>query len=197
MEARWTVLMSIWREEHSTRPWPTRSASWWPTSPGGERRGRGRSSTRTWWCACWRIPLPGPSETWLPLAGRTWCARGVTRWQRALAPQLIAAVERLTGRRVRTFMSGTDQVGGSSIEAFVLDPGGQRGRRPRRRMSPSPVLRWTVTGWMRGVASRRPGHQVQRNGTAETSRVSPDLGAVGWSARHRKRKQYRWRAASS
>jgi uncharacterized protein YbcI len=42
--------------------------------------------------------------------------------QRAMAPQLIAAVERLTGRRVRTFMSGTDEAGGSSIEAFILDP---------------------------------------------------------------------------
>ena len=42
--------------------------------------------------------------------------------QRAMGPQLIAAVERLTGRRVRTFMSGTDERGGSSVEAFVLDP---------------------------------------------------------------------------
>ena len=42
--------------------------------------------------------------------------------QRAMGPQLIAAVEGLTGRRVRTFMSGTDEQGGSSVEAFVLDP---------------------------------------------------------------------------
>jgi uncharacterized protein YbcI len=42
--------------------------------------------------------------------------------QRAMGPQLIATVERLTGRRVRTFMSGTDERGGSSVEAFVLDP---------------------------------------------------------------------------
>lgn len=42
--------------------------------------------------------------------------------QRAMGPQLIAAVEYLTGRRVRTFMSGTDEQGGSSVEAFVLDP---------------------------------------------------------------------------
>jgi hypothetical protein len=39
-----------------------------------------------------------------------------------MGPQLIAAVERLTGRRVRSFMSGTDELGGSSVEAFVLDP---------------------------------------------------------------------------
>lgn len=41
--------------------------------------------------------------------------------QHAMASQLIAAVERLTGRRVRTFMSGTDEFGGSALEAFVLD----------------------------------------------------------------------------
>ena len=42
--------------------------------------------------------------------------------QRAMAPQLIAAVERLTNRTVRTFLSGTDDTGGSSVEAFVLEP---------------------------------------------------------------------------
>jgi uncharacterized protein YbcI len=42
--------------------------------------------------------------------------------QRAMGPQFIAAVERLNGRSVRTFMSGTDESGGSSVEAFVLDP---------------------------------------------------------------------------
>jgi uncharacterized protein YbcI len=40
--------------------------------------------------------------------------------QRAMAPQLIDAVERLTGRRVRSFMSGTDESGADSVEAFVL-----------------------------------------------------------------------------
>ena len=42
--------------------------------------------------------------------------------QRAIAPQLIYAVERLTHQTVRTFLSGSDETGGSSIEAFVLDP---------------------------------------------------------------------------
>jgi len=42
--------------------------------------------------------------------------------QRAMSTDLIAAVERLTKRRVRTFMSGTDEGGGSSVEAFVLEP---------------------------------------------------------------------------
>ncbi|MGH2884642.1 MAG: Na-translocating system protein MpsC family protein [Solirubrobacteraceae bacterium] len=42
--------------------------------------------------------------------------------QRAMGPQLIAAVERVTGRTVRIFMSGCDEPGGSSVEAFVLEP---------------------------------------------------------------------------
>ena len=42
--------------------------------------------------------------------------------QRAMGPQLIAAVERLTLRTVRTFLSGTDADGASAIEAFVLEP---------------------------------------------------------------------------
>ena len=51
----------------------------------------------------------------------------LVRWQRdalqrAMAPRLVEAVERLTKRTVRTFFSGTDEHGGSSIEAFALEP---------------------------------------------------------------------------
>src|SRR6202012_1144385 len=42
--------------------------------------------------------------------------------QRAMGPQLVAAVERLTDRTVRTFLGGTDEEGGGSIEAFLLEP---------------------------------------------------------------------------
>jgi uncharacterized protein YbcI len=42
--------------------------------------------------------------------------------QRAMRPQLVAAVERLTNRSVRIFLSGSDEDGGSAIEAFVLEP---------------------------------------------------------------------------
>jgi uncharacterized protein YbcI len=42
--------------------------------------------------------------------------------QRAMEPQLIAAVERLTNRGVLTFFSGGDTDGSSSIEAFTLEP---------------------------------------------------------------------------
>lgn len=40
--------------------------------------------------------------------------------QRAMGPQLIASVERLTGRSVRIFMSGTDELGANSVETFLL-----------------------------------------------------------------------------
>jgi uncharacterized protein YbcI len=51
----------------------------------------------------------------------------LVRWQRdalqrAMGPDLIAAVERLTNRRVRTFLSGSDEDAGCAIEAFVLEP---------------------------------------------------------------------------
>lgn len=42
--------------------------------------------------------------------------------QRAMGPQLIEVVERLTNRTVHTFLSGTDEHGRSNIEAFVLEP---------------------------------------------------------------------------
>jgi uncharacterized protein YbcI len=42
--------------------------------------------------------------------------------QRLMGPQLIEAVERLTARRVRTFLSGCDETGAASVEAFVLEP---------------------------------------------------------------------------
>jgi Na+-translocating membrane potential-generating system (MpsC) len=42
--------------------------------------------------------------------------------QRVVGPQLIAAVERLTRRTVRVFLSGSDELGGSSVEAFILEP---------------------------------------------------------------------------
>ena len=42
--------------------------------------------------------------------------------QRAISPQLVGAVETLTRRRVRMFLSGMDENGESAIEAFVLEP---------------------------------------------------------------------------
>jgi uncharacterized protein YbcI len=42
--------------------------------------------------------------------------------QRAMEAQLVAAVERLTGRTVRTFLSGSSTHGESAVEVFVLEP---------------------------------------------------------------------------
>jgi uncharacterized protein YbcI len=42
--------------------------------------------------------------------------------QRAIEGQLVAAVEGLTGRKVRTFLSGSSTLGDSSVEVFVLKP---------------------------------------------------------------------------
>jgi hypothetical protein len=45
--------------------------------------------------------------------------------------QLVAAVERLTGRKVRTFLSGSSTPGESVVQVFVLEPD-HRGRGRRR-----------------------------------------------------------------
>lgn len=42
--------------------------------------------------------------------------------QRAMEAQLVTAVERLTGRRVLSFLSGTSTLADSSVEVFVLEP---------------------------------------------------------------------------
>ena len=42
--------------------------------------------------------------------------------QRAMENRLVAAVERLTGRNVRTFLSGSSTAGESAVEVFVLEP---------------------------------------------------------------------------
>src|SRR5436190_2457646 len=41
--------------------------------------------------------------------------------QRAVEDRLVAAVERLTGRKVRTFLSGSSTPGESAVEVFVLE----------------------------------------------------------------------------
>ncbi|HEY6526870.1 MAG TPA: Na-translocating system protein MpsC family protein [Solirubrobacteraceae bacterium] len=41
--------------------------------------------------------------------------------QRAMGPQLIDVVERLTRRTVRVFLSGTDESGAAAVEMFLLE----------------------------------------------------------------------------
>jgi uncharacterized protein YbcI len=63
------------------------------------------------------------AEKNLVAAGKAELVRqGRDALQHAMAPQLIAAVERLTRRTVRTFLSGMEETGGSAIEVFVLEP---------------------------------------------------------------------------
>jgi uncharacterized protein YbcI len=51
--------------------------------------------------------------------------------QRAMEDQLVAAVATFTGRKVRTFLSGSSTPGESAVEVFVLEPdhGAERRRR--------------------------------------------------------------------
>jgi uncharacterized protein YbcI len=42
--------------------------------------------------------------------------------QRALETQLVTTVQRLTGRTVRNFLSGSSTPGDASVEVFVLEP---------------------------------------------------------------------------
>jgi uncharacterized protein YbcI len=42
--------------------------------------------------------------------------------QRAMEPMLVAAVERLTGRTVRSFLSGMSTLGEDAVEVFLLEP---------------------------------------------------------------------------
>ena len=57
--------------------------------------------------------------------------------QYATVPEFCEPIERLTGRKVRSFISGTDtHVDGLSIEAFVLHPAGYDG--PSRHELPEP-----------------------------------------------------------
>jgi uncharacterized protein YbcI len=59
----------------------------------------------------------------LAAAGRADLVRlGRDVLQRAMEEELVAVVERLTGRSVRLFLSGSSTPGESSVEVFVLDP---------------------------------------------------------------------------
>ncbi len=47
--------------------------------------------------------------------------------QRVMEDELVAAVERLTERKVVKFLSGTSTLGDASVEVFVLEPRGLDG----------------------------------------------------------------------
>lgn len=58
--------------------------------------------------------------------------RGRDALQRAMEEQLVEVVERLTGRRVRMFLSGLSTLAESSVEVFVLEPVHLEGTTPAR-----------------------------------------------------------------
>jgi len=59
----------------------------------------------------------------LAAAGRADLVRqGRDVLQQAMEDQLVAVVERLTGRTVRLFLSGSSGTGESAVDVFVLDP---------------------------------------------------------------------------
>ena len=63
------------------------------------------------------------AEVNLVAAGKAELVRfGRDALQRAMEAQLVAAVERVTGRKVRTFLSGISTAAETSVEVFVLEP---------------------------------------------------------------------------
>jgi hypothetical protein len=88
---------------------------------GREPPVRVRFFTRTSSSACSRTVDPGSGQP------RCCRPRELVRLQRdalqrGIEMQLVAAVDRLTGRTVRTFLSGPSILGEGSVEVFVLEP---------------------------------------------------------------------------
>jgi len=99
-----------------------------------EQFGRGPTSARTYWTG--PDALSVILEDTLTPAERAMVAMGVHQrlrdmrlfFQVATTREFCEAIERLSGRKVRAFVSGTDtHVRGLSIESFVLHPDGYDG----------------------------------------------------------------------
>lgn len=99
-----------------------------------EQLGRGPVKTRTYWCGDDMITTV-LEETLTP-AERNLVALGEhqrlpdTRlfFQYATVREFVEPVERITGRRVRSFLSAIDtEVDGLCIETFILHPAGYDG----------------------------------------------------------------------
>lgn len=93
--------------------------------------GRGPTSTRTDWCSPDTIMVTledtfTPAERNLARMGEHKRLRDMrTFFQYATVREFCEPVERLTGRRVRSFISGIDtEVNGLSVELFILHPEG-------------------------------------------------------------------------
>lgn len=93
--------------------------------------GRGPTSVRTIWCGedvitCLLEETLTPAETNLVAMGEHQRLRDMRMFfQYATVREFCEPVERLTGRRVRSFISGIDtEVQGLSLEMFILHPEG-------------------------------------------------------------------------
>ncbi len=99
-----------------------------------EQFGRGPTKTRTYWCGpdVMTVVLEDtlvPAERHLVEMGEHQRLRDLRLFfQYATVPEFIEPVERITGRKVRAFVSGIDtEADGLSIETFVLHPEGYEG----------------------------------------------------------------------
>jgi uncharacterized protein YbcI len=100
--------------------------------------GRGPTRARTSWCG--DDVVTTILEDTLTRAERKLAAMGEHQrlresrmfFQYASLAEFVAPVERITGRTVRAFTSGTDtRVGGLSVETFVFYPAGEEPGRSR------------------------------------------------------------------
>ncbi len=93
-----------------------------------EQFGRGPTRARTDWCGrdlivCTLEDTLTPTERNLRALGEDQRLRDIrTLFQYAAAQQFIQPVEEITGRRVRSFISGIDTAKDISVETFVLYP---------------------------------------------------------------------------
>jgi uncharacterized protein YbcI len=96
--------------------------------------GRGPSKTRTYWCGNDIITTVledtlAPAERNLVRMGEHQRLRDMRMFfQYSAVREFCEPVERITGRKVRAFLSGVDtEVEGLSIETFILHPPGYDG----------------------------------------------------------------------
>jgi uncharacterized protein YbcI len=99
-----------------------------------EQFGRGPTKTRTHWCGPDVVAVVledtlTPAERNLVKLGEHQRLRDVRMFfQYATVAEFCEPIERLTGRKVRSFVSGLDtEVEGLAVELFVLHPAGYDG----------------------------------------------------------------------
>ncbi|MBB4660599.1 Na-translocating system protein MpsC family protein [Conexibacter arvalis] len=104
-----------------------------------EQFGRGPRRVRAHWCGADALAVVledtlAPAERNLVALGAHQTVRDTRLiFQYATLPEFCEPVERITGRKVRAFVSGIDaEVDGLSIESFVFYPVGEEAGQPSR-----------------------------------------------------------------